>query len=84
MCNLREQAPKAWSFGTADRVRGRSKLAWRARRPPLAASRSDEAGSRCRSTCHRLFGAACALAALPGRLRSPRPLRLVLDRRPFI
>ena len=37
---------------------------------------------------HRLFGAVCALAelqrALPGRLRSEVPLRLVLDRRPFI
>jgi hypothetical protein len=37
---------------------------------------------------HRLFGAVCALAelqgALPGVLRTERPLRLVLDRRPFI
>jgi hypothetical protein len=37
---------------------------------------------------HRLFGAVCALAELqqaaPGVLRSERPLRLVLDRRPFI
>ena len=37
---------------------------------------------------HGLFGCLCALAelqsALPGRLRSPRPIRLVLDRRPFI
>jgi hypothetical protein len=37
---------------------------------------------------HALFGAVCALAelqmALPGMIRSPRPLRLVLDRRPFI
>jgi len=37
---------------------------------------------------HALFGALCALAelqaAVPGLLRSPRPLRLVLDRRPFI
>ena len=37
---------------------------------------------------HRLFGAVCALAELqqaaPGTLRSERPLRLVLDRRPFI
>ncbi len=37
---------------------------------------------------HALFGALCALAelqrALPGELRSERPLRLVLDRRPFI
>lgn len=37
---------------------------------------------------HRLFGALCALAelqaALPGELHSARPLRLVLDRRPFI
>lgn len=37
---------------------------------------------------HALFGAACALAelqaALPGEIRTDRPLRLVLDRRPFI
>lgn len=37
---------------------------------------------------HGLFGTLCALAelqqALPGELASPRPLRLVLDRRPFI
>ncbi len=37
---------------------------------------------------HRLFGMVCTLAelqvALPGELKSDRPLRLVLDRRPFI
>ena len=37
---------------------------------------------------HMLFGATCALAelqaALPGEITSPKPLRLVLDRRPFI
>ena len=37
---------------------------------------------------HALFGAVCCLAelqaALPGRIRTERPLRLVLDRRPFI
>ncbi len=37
---------------------------------------------------HRLFGAVCALAelqqTLPDELRSEPPLRLVLDRRPFI
>ena len=37
---------------------------------------------------HMLFGAVCALAelqtALPGEILSPKPLRLVLDRRPFI
>lgn len=37
---------------------------------------------------HRLFGAVCALAeiqaALPGAIESTKPLRLVLDRRPFI
>ena len=37
---------------------------------------------------HRLFGACCALAelqiALPGHLHSRRPLRQILDRRPFI
>jgi len=37
---------------------------------------------------HRLFGAVCALAELqqaaPGTLHSDPPLRLVLDRRPFI
>lgn len=37
---------------------------------------------------HTLFGSVCALAelqaALPGEIRSERPLKLVLDRRPFI
>ena len=37
---------------------------------------------------HQLFGISCCLAelqtALPGQLRSEKPLRLVLDRRPFI
>jgi hypothetical protein len=37
---------------------------------------------------HQLFGVLCAVAelqqALPGMIRTPRPLRLVLDRRPFI
>jgi hypothetical protein len=37
---------------------------------------------------HSLFGAMCCLAelqtALPGTIRTSRPLRLVLDRRPFI
>lgn len=37
---------------------------------------------------HMLFGAVCCLAelqsALPGKLLSTKPLRLVLDRRPFI
>ncbi len=37
---------------------------------------------------HALFGAVCCLAelqrALPGELRTEEPLRLVLDRRPFI
>lgn len=37
---------------------------------------------------HLLFGVVCALAelqaALPGTIATPRPLRLVLDRRPFI
>ena len=37
---------------------------------------------------HMLFGACCALAelqsALPGEIHTDRPLRLVLDRRPFI
>lgn len=37
---------------------------------------------------HALFGAVCALAelqqALPGKIRTSYPLRLVLDRRPFI
>jgi hypothetical protein len=45
---------------------------------------ADDGGS----DLHRVFGAACALAelqqAVPGLLRSPKPLRLVLDRRPFI
>ena len=37
---------------------------------------------------HMLFGAVCALAelqaALPGEVRTTVPLKLVLDRRPFI
>ena len=37
---------------------------------------------------HRLFGAVCTVAelqaALPGKIISSKPLRLVLDRRPFI
>jgi len=37
---------------------------------------------------HVLFGAVCCLAelqaALPGKLITTRPLKLVLDRRPFI
>ena len=37
---------------------------------------------------HTLFGVVCGLAelqaALPGEVHTPRPLRLVLDRRPFI
>ena len=37
---------------------------------------------------HLLFGAVCCLAelqmALPGKILSSKPLRLVLDRRPFI
>lgn len=37
---------------------------------------------------HQLFGALCCIAelqsALPGHIRTLRPLRLVLDRRPFI
>ena len=37
---------------------------------------------------HTLFGCICALAelqaALPGYLASDKPLKLVLDRRPFI
>jgi len=37
---------------------------------------------------HRLFGTVCALAelqqALPGELETEKPLKLVLDRRPFI
>ena len=37
---------------------------------------------------HMLFGAVCCLcelqSALPGKLITTKPLRLVLDRRPFI
>ena len=40
------------------------------------------------SDLHSLFGAICAVAelqqALPGMITTARPLRLVLDRRPFI
>ncbi len=42
----------------------------------------------CFNDMHRLFGMVCALAelqsALPGKIISDKPLRLVLDRRPFI
>ena len=42
----------------------------------------------CLNDLHMLFGAACALAelqaALPGEVESALPLRLVLNRRPFI
>lgn len=42
----------------------------------------------CFNDLHCLFGSACCLAelqsALPGKLLSTKPLRLVLDRRPFI
>ncbi|WP_154792123.1 hypothetical protein [Occultella kanbiaonis] len=44
--------------------------------------------SRTYDDLHLAFGALCAVAelqlALPGEIRTPRPLRLVLDRRPFI
>jgi hypothetical protein len=44
--------------------------------------------SRVFDDIHNTFGAVCCLAelqqALPGELRTPRPLRQVLDRRPFI
>lgn len=37
---------------------------------------------------HMLFGSVCALAelqtALPGKIITEKPLRLVLDRRPFV
>ena len=37
---------------------------------------------------HALFGSVCCMAelqsALPGKIISAKPLRLVLDRRPFI
>jgi hypothetical protein len=37
---------------------------------------------------HRLFGSICCLAelqtALPGQIKTEHPLKLVLDRRPFI
>lgn len=48
----------------------------------------DPAGDPDLDDLHRCFGVVCALAELqqaaPGVLRSDRPLRLVLDRRPFI
>jgi hypothetical protein len=48
----------------------------------------DVANDDALNDLHQLFGAACALAelqsALPGLLKTEKPLRLVLDRRPFI
>ena len=48
----------------------------------------DAASDEGLNDLHTLFGAACCLAelqsALPGLLRTDKPLRLVLDRRPFI
>ena len=48
----------------------------------------DPAQHRGFDDLHMLFGAVCALAelqqALPGQILSAKPLRLVLDRRPFI
>jgi hypothetical protein len=48
----------------------------------------DHRRDRAFNDLHQLFGAVCALAALqqalPGELPSAVPLRLVLDRRPFI
>lgn len=50
--------------------------------------RADEEADESLDDLHTLFGAACALAelqqALPGEMNSTVPLRLVLDRRPFI
>lgn len=54
---------------------------------PMLQSLDHESDERW-NDLHMLFGAACALAelqqALPGYVRSSTPLRLVLDRRPFI
>jgi hypothetical protein len=54
---------------------------------PMLLSRDPETDNHL-NDLHVLFGAVCALAelqrALPGRLRSTKPLQLVLDRRPFI
>jgi hypothetical protein len=51
-------------------------------------SRLDPQADDSFNDLHALFGAVCALAelqqAVPGMLRTERPLRLVLDRRPFI
>jgi len=48
----------------------------------------NTAAADCRIDLHELFGTLCALAelqrAVPGSIRTQRPLRLVLDRRPFI
>ena len=51
-------------------------------------SEADENTDESMDDLHTLFGAACALAelqqAIPGEWTSTVPLRLVLDRRPFI
>ena len=48
----------------------------------------DYKNDKCFNDLHMLFGAVCCLAelqaALPGKILSTKPLRLVLDRRPFI
>lgn len=48
----------------------------------------DYAGDESFNDLHTLFGAVCCLAelqsALPGKILTTKPLRLVLDRRPFI
>ncbi|MBQ2461282.1 MAG: hypothetical protein II504_02485, partial [Clostridia bacterium] len=48
----------------------------------------DETTDETWNDLHCLFGAMCALAelqiALPGEIQSTYPLKLVLDRRPFI
>lgn len=48
----------------------------------------DEKTNDAFNDLHRLFGTVCALAelqqALPGELETEKPLKLVLDRRPFI
>lgn len=48
----------------------------------------DREADRGWNDLHALFGAVCAVAelqqALPGLIRTEKPLRLVLDRRPFI
>lgn len=93
MCNFREID---WVFSLARAMRetphrfdvGKDRLTRFAREYTDFLLQVDAARDDSFNDLHMLFGAVCALAelqqALPGLLWSKKPLRLVLDRRPFI